>query len=120
MLILKQQYKQEIFRPMTLTADIQEQFGTIWKGKGSTGDSGVVFLFWFKKTAFMRRYTDKGRVRFVLYRGVQPTKWQAEVIYPVQQKTPLRLNLPQNPLSTDTAELPLSALNPSSIWPIHR
>ena len=35
----------------------------------------------------MRRYTDKGRrVRFVLYRGVQPTKWQAEVIYPIQQK----------------------------------
>jgi len=37
MLILKQQYKQKIFRPMTLTADIQEQFGTIWNGKGSTG-----------------------------------------------------------------------------------
>lgn len=37
MLILMQQHKQHIFRPMTLTADIQEQFGTIWNGKGSTG-----------------------------------------------------------------------------------
>jgi len=68
---------------MTLTADIQEQFGM---EKGAQGDFWVVFLFWFKKTSFMRRYTDKGRVRFVLYRRVQPTKWQAEVIYSVQQK----------------------------------
>jgi hypothetical protein len=37
MLILMQQHKQEIFRPMTLTADTQEQSGTIWNGKGSTG-----------------------------------------------------------------------------------
>jgi len=37
MLILMQQHKQEMFRPMTLTADIQEQSGTSWKGKGSTG-----------------------------------------------------------------------------------
>jgi len=89
--------------------------------KEAQGDFCVVFLFCFKKTAFMRRYTDKGRrVRFVLYRGVQPTKWQAEVIYPLQQKKTLPLNLPQNLLSTDIAELPLSALNPSSIWPIHR
>jgi len=29
--------KTKKFRPMTLTADIQEQFGTIWNGKGSTG-----------------------------------------------------------------------------------
>jgi hypothetical protein len=98
---------------------------TIWnylEWKGEHGDSWVVFLFWFKKTSFMRRYTDKGLVRFVLYRGVQLTKWQAVVIYPVRQKKkpPLPLNLPQNPLSTDLEELPLSALNPSSIWPIRR
>jgi len=66
MLILKQPYKQEIFRPMTLTADIQETFEIIWNGKGSTGRFWVVFLFCFKKTSFMRRYTDKGRLRFVL------------------------------------------------------
>ena len=62
---------------------------TIWnylEWKGEHGDSWVVFLFWFKKTSFMRRYTDKGLVRFVLYRGVQLTKWQAVVIYPVRQK----------------------------------